>query len=385
MTDSNRTQITFIEESTWGTTPGSPNMQELRLTGESLIKNIQNIVSSEIRSDRQITDLIQVAKEASGDVNLELSYGTYDELMKSALYSEDWSTDAGIVAETDIAADATGFTSSSTDFTTNIEVGQWIQVTNFVDASINGYYRVTSVTANDLNTSPVPGGTEAAGQAITIKGSYIRNGTNETSFSIEKGFLDASEYFLFTGMIAAQMNLNVESQQIVSGGFTFMGKDGALSSSSVDASPTDANSNEVMNAIGNVGSIREGDSEVSSPNYVRSVSLAVNNNLRQQYAVGSDSLIGVGAGKCDVTGVLNTYFGNSDVMDKYLAGTQTSVDFRISDAAGNVYIFDLPQIEFESGNVVAQGQDQDVFAEMNYRAMRDSTYGFTIQVCRFSA
>lgn len=385
MTDSNRTQISYIEEVTWGTTPGSPAMAELRLTSESLIKNISNIVSQELRSDRQVTDLIQVSKEASGDINFELSYGTYDNLLESALFS-DWSTPLSVSASViSAAASDNSYNRASGSFVSDgITVGQWIKVAGFTgNTANNGYSRVVSVVALKIVVTGITLVDDAAGETVTITGSYLRNAVTPKSFTIEKGFLDATEYFKFVGMIVNSFSLNVEAQQVVTGSFGFMGKDGTLSATPLDASITAANTNEVMNAIGNVGSIKEGNTEVTSPNYVRSVSIALSNNLRQQYAVGSDSLIGIGAGKCDVTGTINTYFGNSDVMDKFIAGSQTSIDFRISDAAGNTYIFDMPQVEFDSANVVAQGQDQDVFAEMNYRAMRDATYGFTIQICKF--
>jgi hypothetical protein len=385
MTDSNRTQLTYIKESSFGVTPGSPSMQELRITGESLNKNISNVVSAEIRPDRQVADLIQASKEAAGDINFELSYGSFDEFFEGALFSSGFSTDIGISA-TDIAADATGFTSSSTDFTAaNISVGQWIKVAGFTgDTANNTFYRVTSVSANDLNVTPAPSSVDAAGETVTITGSQIRNGTTQSSFTIEKGYSEISEFFKFIGMVVGQLSLNVESQQILTGGFTFVGKDGTLSSSTLDASPTASNSNDVLNAIGNVGSIREANTEVASPNYIKSLTLELNNNLRQQYAVGSDSLIGVGDGKCDVTGTVNTYFGNSDLMDKFIAGTKTSLDFRVVDSAGNTYIFDMPEVKFDTGTAVAQGQDQDIFAELGYRAIEDSTYGFTIQICKFA-
>lgn len=389
MTDSNRARLSYIGEVTWGVTPGSPDMQEMRITSESLIKNIQNITSNELRSDRQVTDLIQVGKDAGGDINFELSYGSFDDFLQSALFSAAWSTAVNISA-TDIAAAVTGskLTSTSTNFiTAGIVAGMWIKVAGFTGNTANNrFYRVTSVTsANEIVVSPAPAAADASGETVTIKGAYIRNGTTQKSFTIEKGFLDAAEYFRYTGMVVNNLSLNVEAQQIVTGSVGFIGKDGTLQGTSLDASPTAANSNEIMNAIGNVGSIRENGVEVASPNYIRSISLELANNLRQQYAVGSDSLIGVGTGKCDVTGTINTYFGNSDVLDKFYDGTRTSIDFRLTDAAGNTYIFDIPEIEFESGNATAQGQDQDVFAEMGFRAMRDPTYGFTIQVCRFPA
>ena len=113
MSDANRIQLRYCEEDTWGTTPATRALQELRLTGESLSYNIANIVSTEIRDDRQVTDLIQTGAECGGGTNFELSYGTYDDFMEGALWS-DWSADLAISEVSDIASTATGFSTIGT-------------------------------------------------------------------------------------------------------------------------------------------------------------------------------------------------------------------------------------------------------------------------------
>lgn len=382
MSDSNRTRLTYEKEIQWGIANPSPNMKTLRLDSESLTTNVQNIVSEEIRDDRQVTDLIQVAEDASGDTKHSLSFGSFDDFMEAALQSSGWSTPTDI-NETTIAATATGFTTGG-DFTAeDINVGQIIKVEGFTNISINTFYRVVTIVSGAITTSPTPAATESAGNAVTMTGSYIRNGTTEQSFMIEKTFQDAAENFLYLGMEVDKMTMDLESQKEVKVGFSYMGKTGSVSATSIDLTPIAANSNEILNAVSDVGSIKEAGVEVSSPNYIRSLGLELSNNLRSQYAVGSDSAIGVGSGKCDVVGKLSTYFGNSDVMDKYLAGAKTSIDWTFTDPLGNSYHFDLPEIKFDSGVVTAQGQDQDVFAEMAYRAIMDAVYGFTIQITRF--
>lgn len=82
---SNLARILIIPESSFGVTPTTGDSQELRFTGESLKFGITTETSQEIRSDRQIADLIQTGAESSGDVNFELSYGTYDDLLEAAL------------------------------------------------------------------------------------------------------------------------------------------------------------------------------------------------------------------------------------------------------------------------------------------------------------
>lgn len=82
---SNLTRLRVIPEVTFGTTPGSGSSKDLRFTGESLNFGITTETSQEIRSDRQIADLIQTGAETTGDIQFELSYGSYDEFIAAAL------------------------------------------------------------------------------------------------------------------------------------------------------------------------------------------------------------------------------------------------------------------------------------------------------------
>jgi hypothetical protein len=113
-------------------------MTELRFTGESLGYRISNTPSGEVRSDRQITDLIQTGADASGDINIEASYGAYDDLLESAMFSA-WSTVVAVSATDISAANAdNSYNATSTDFTAqNLSVGQWIKTGGFTTSANN--------------------------------------------------------------------------------------------------------------------------------------------------------------------------------------------------------------------------------------------------------
>src|SRR5690606_15567028 len=84
--NTSQTQVAFVEESTWGTTPTTPTFQLLRITSESLVHNIENVTSNEIRPDADVADLIQTGASATGDFGFELSYGTdFSTLFEHAL------------------------------------------------------------------------------------------------------------------------------------------------------------------------------------------------------------------------------------------------------------------------------------------------------------
>jgi hypothetical protein len=86
-----RHSVSYVAESTFGTTPGSPSMLEFRYTGTTLAVRKDNFVSEEIRNDRQIVDLRHGVRRADGDLNFELSYGAFDDWLEGALFGT-WST-----------------------------------------------------------------------------------------------------------------------------------------------------------------------------------------------------------------------------------------------------------------------------------------------------
>jgi hypothetical protein len=386
MADSNRTQIAYVQESTWGVTPGSPpTMKELRFTGESLNKNIQTIISDEIRSDRQIIDLIKTSQENAGAINFELSYATYDDFFLSALYASAWSTPLTTSATTISASsvDNSINRASGSFITDGVVAGTFIKTAGFATAANNGFARVVSVTALKIVLSGITLVTESAGATVTLKNSYIRNGVTEKSLTLEKGFVDIAQYISYTGMVVSKMSLGFNSQNKVTGSFDLMGKEAVIASSPLNSTLVAANTNEIYNSVDNVSGVFEGGTIVGSPNFVNQFTVDVVNNTRTKYAVGSASPIDLGVGKVDVTGTLKTYFGDAALYTKFINGTRTSLTIRLTDSANNTYIIDMPQVEYSEGDVPIPGNDQDIFATLGYRALRDPSYGFTIQICKF--
>lgn len=87
LASSNRTALRLVKEVVFGTTPATPALKEIRYTGESLNFNQTKVTSNEIRSDRNTSDLIPVGADASGDINFELSIGSFDDLIEGAFAS----------------------------------------------------------------------------------------------------------------------------------------------------------------------------------------------------------------------------------------------------------------------------------------------------------
>ena len=385
---SNRAALRFIAESTFGTTPSTPAFNELRYTGESLNYNIQNVTSDEIRSDRMTSDLVQVSGDASGDINIELIYDAYDEFLQACLAGT-WSTPLA-VSESDITATASPtntFVTAGGDFVSDgVVQGQWIEVRGFSDNTINGYYRVASVTSGTITTANDIAASESAGNTITMVGSMLRNGVTERSFSVQKELQDLSpsSYFLFNGVRIGQLQLNFETGSILKGSFSVMGLGATNNTTGVSGqSEVAAPTNDVMNAVSNVLQIEVDD--VVSTAYFNTLSLVINNNLRGQDAIGSLPHVGIAMSRLEVTGDSELYFQSNTEYARYLNATAFSLSFRCEDGDGNAYIFTLPRCKYESGEVVAGGLDQDIFQRSTIRAIRDATTDCMVQIDKFDA
>lgn len=93
MSDSARHNLFYLLESVYGTTPAAdPEFTDIRHTGTTLGLSKEGFQSEELHSDRQIRDFRHGVKQVAGDINFELSYGTFDDLLEAVLLGT-WSAD----------------------------------------------------------------------------------------------------------------------------------------------------------------------------------------------------------------------------------------------------------------------------------------------------
>lgn len=88
--DTNQTNLGYVEETIFGTTP-SANLQLLRRTGGSISPSQNTITSGEIRSDLRAGAPIRTSQMASGDISVEWSYTTLDEILEGIMMNA-WSS-----------------------------------------------------------------------------------------------------------------------------------------------------------------------------------------------------------------------------------------------------------------------------------------------------
>lgn len=290
--------------------------------------------------------------------------------------------------EADLAAVADGITSSSLNFTTlPLVAGMWIKVGGtgagyrFATEANNGWARITTVAANKLTLDNLPAGwTADTGEYVTLRvffGDQLKNGVLTLGQTLERGFLGQASpsYIIERGMVVGQGEFSFPFDDKATWTMTFMGMTGEVDDTALDASPDEVTTNPVMAAGVNVGRIAEAGAVLSSPNWVRSMTLGIQNNLRAIGAIRGDGLVGavdIGKGSCDVTVTAETYFGSKALLDKVLAGTVTNVNARIAKA-GQAMVFGLPRVTWSEGAPSAGGRNQDVMLALNGMVSKDTT------------
>lgn len=478
MSDTNRVAVRIAEEVTaFGVTEENPEFQDLRITGApDLAFSPVTVVSEELRSDRNRTDLILVGADAGGGVGFELSYESLDILLTGALFST-WQEQAhrynitedsvitevtatdytvttgkafaeghlirasgfsetgnnklfpaltgsgalvakstGLTVEAappagarlrvigfqgasgDIAATATGLSSTALDFTTlGLTKGQWVKIggtaalNQFATIVLNDFARITAIVADAITLDNLPAGwttdTGTGKEIMVFTGDYMINGVTKRSYTIEEEFSDHDPvtYQYFNGMVVSTLSLSIASQSVVGGSIAFMGTKAVIQDSARFAGATTiaAPSNTVLNSSSNVGRISEGGSAITGKNYVLESSIEINNTLRLKPAVGVLGAIGIGAGECAVSGTINTYFDDKTMVDKVINNTETALTHIFKDNDNHVVLFDFPKVKYASGSPTVPGKNQDTTVSLGYEALYSPTFGYTMSIQRF--
>ena len=362
----------------------TPVMDEIRFTSESLASETDITVSNEIRDDRQKSDIIRTGRRASGDVGFEFSAEQFDELLSAGLMDDLWSDEVTKTATT-LAAVASG--NQITDSGNGLAVFtayEWIKIEGFTgDTANNGYAKIVSVAAGAIVIEGLTLADDTAGESVTITQlSSITNGTTKRSFSIERQSEDETTLFtILTGMYINQMSLSIAVSEIVTGSFSFMGKNESSAVATAAFATAASSTNQVFNGVDHVDKFLD---DMTSTDII-SMSLSVNNNYREQAILGSLGPNSMGAGSVEVTGSFVKYFTSSTQLAKYLAFTTTRLAMVLVDDNGNVYIVDMPEVKLTSNRHSAGGINTNIQEEIDFQAVADPTEQVTIRISRLIA
>jgi len=390
MSDSNRVKLSFQKQTEKGTIDGSSPFKEVRHTGGSFGEPIETGRSGMVRSDAQRGPAVRLGKNPAAVYNIELMAKIFDDLM-SGFLRNGWSTPVD-ASGTDITADnsASKFVSTeNVDWTgKNIAVGQWVYASGFDEEGANGWFKVVSVSEDDLEVTPAPADdTNTESKSISVEGSYVRNGTQDFYYALQCEHEDLTDAIrLIKDARIGQMSLTSNARAIVTGSFNFEGVSFEKKTSlSGNGEYDKADETEVLNSTDHVGAVYiDGD---AYDGCLMDFSLTGNTNARRQNCIGQLNSADVRLGAMDVSGSLSIYLTDtawSGLFEKYRSFSKVSFAFPFTDSAGNGYVFEIIKAALtnEPGNI--PGPDGDVMLSFDFEAEPGSIGGEskTIQICR---
>jgi len=235
----------------------------------------------------------------------------------------------------------------------------------------------------DINFELSYGGLDALLEA-TLCGAWATNvlkaGTTRRSYTVERHHQDIGKYLRSTGCQFNTMSLSVAPNSMVTGSFGIIGSGfttsgAALGSATYSAESTTAPFDSFS------GSIKEGGSAIA---IITALELNIDNGMEALYVVGSADTLLPSIGKSSVTGSVTAYFENTTLLDKFVAETTSSIEFTLTDAAGNDYIVLLPKVKYNSGNPEVSGPGA-ITVTLDFVALYNSSDASQIKITRVPA
>ncbi len=376
--------------SAYGVIVGTGNFNALRFASESLKYNIITTKSKEIIASRAPRDLIAVDANAEGPAAAEWAYGDYDELIQAAL-----ATTVQNVVGTNGAATGTG-TFSATGLSivgagspfSACASGQWIGISGAINTGNNRLIQITGASATGITVAS--GLTAETGTTgIVVSGARYINGSTKKSFSIERFNPDLSTgglYEAFRGMVVDKWSHSLAPAGLIDMNFDFIGRD-ALPMSTGSALPGTgiaSTTNRVMNAVGNVSNILEGGAALAGT-FVKSYSCQTMNGVEGLDAVGSFGNVDFRLGEFGATVQLGLYMADAVYYNKHLNQTQSSLSYRLTDAANNAYVVTFPQGKYSTAERPNGGRNQTMMLNLTFEALDISNTGQVMIIDRCGA
>jgi hypothetical protein len=384
MSDSNRLRVSLVKESTFGTTPSSPAMQVLQVTGQSMRDRVGYQQSNIINDDRNVEELVRLSKSAAGQLPFELMFSPTTEALELLLGGTMCS------AETAVATGSSGSTTGSSKVVTvdvggssnaDVEVGDIVHLSG----TNAGYYKVTAKTSTTITVEADANLASDSGITVTRAARRV-NGTVEDSFTIEVARLDLGKAQIFTGCVVNTLDLTVADEAIVTGTFTFEAANSTFQDSDLgtdqfiaSATYTDATDHPVLDSL-SVPEIRSAGSSFPA----KQITLNINNNVVARTELGKLGAQSMRQGEFNVTGSFDAYFEDFTEMQSYADNTTGAIWFALIDANSRGYTFSLPTVKFSDAGADVTGSNTDTMVSVTYQATLNDTEDCTTRMQRWA-
>jgi hypothetical protein len=319
-----------------------------------------------------------------GNINGELSPGTYAELIAAAL-RRDMGT---VTAITGLSITITGtgptytVTRSAGDFlTSGIKRGDVVRLTAgaFVAGNLNKNLLVVGITAlaltvRVLNGSSLTAEGPIATSTVTLPGkkTYIPSSSHTNkSFTVEHWFSDLVQSERFDGCFISSLEMQLPASGLSTIGLGVMGMSMTAATSQYFTTPTAASTSGLLAAVNGIALVN--GTPIAS---LTSMQINVASARMGDAVVGSNSIPTLFPGRVLVSGQATAYFDSVTLRDAFLNETELELIATLSasnDAAAAFISIALPRVKV-NGHTLSDGED-GLSATVPFQALLPTTGG----------
>lgn len=203
----------------------------------------------------------------------------------------------------------------------------------------------------------------------------LKTGVTQKSFTIEQGSLDIGQYTVYTGCTVTSMTLDVPLNGMCKSTFNVIGKDMSLSATPLDGTVTMPAATQPF--YHGTGSFLEGGSAVG---IITSLNLTIDNGVQSNFALGNTASISATPGMSTITGTIQVYFENGTLVNKFLNGSDSSIQFTLTDGVKS-HTYLLPKVKYNGSTREIAGQ-QPITMSLPFTAHYDSLNSSNIVITR---
>ncbi len=388
MSDTNRVSLLYVKETSYGVPPATPAMNFLRFTGEGLKTNKETVSSDEIRADRRTADVIETGQSVEGDINGEVSMGTYEDLYLASIQAAALSAEAIVLASGSASVvAATGVFTHASAWDVTPTAGQWVRWQGWDNAGNNNFFKVKA--------SPAPTGTDFSVENIgtlvdegptasldCLQGAQALDGVQEDSFTFERRHGDLPSLFeQYYGIEFNGFTMEIPADGKITVTFNTMGQKEDPTGATIADSTVAANEYRVVSTANNLKIALLGFSSVC----LMTASIEVVNNLRQVRCGGEKYPNQFGVGSLNITGSVELLFADHVQKNRFLDHDEVNFAIGIEDSGGRGMILELPSSVFTDESSNAEGKDSELNEPITLEAKINATEDIMLRYVTFTA
>ena len=376
-----RSGLSYVAESTFGVTPGTPALIQLPYNTHTLELTKDRVSGNEIQPDRMLRVDRHGNRQAGGDIVVDLRKGDFDPLLESAFMSA-FADSPTVATLTATGAGGVATLTFATQTIPPVPVGSAITVAGVTPAGYNGTFTVTACTATSVSYANATTGAQTV--AGTIKNRALKIGTTPKSFSIEDAAADIAQFRLFTGMTVNTVAISVKPNAMIAATFSMVGKDMTLSGTSVDAVKTASSTNQPFDSYSGAMAIGNASATggLTSVAIITGIDFSVTNSLAPTFVVGSSSTPQLEFGMATVEGTITAYFEDASLINRFLDETTSAFQITVNDPSNaSNYTFHFPRVKINGASVPVDNPTSRIIT-LPFVALYDTVENSSVEIIR---